>query len=101
MESPARTAVTVVALVAAVTAKRLRDRAGKIHESSRDDREAVEQAERLRMRGHLMHVIVPAATGWLLYSHLKQDMHGSEHVAVGRPRSQRSTVEVRCGIIAG
>jgi hypothetical protein len=74
VESAPRTAVTVVALCAALTAKRLRDKSAKILESQRTDSGAVEEAEKLRMKAHLMHVVVPAATGWLLYSHLKQDM---------------------------
>jgi hypothetical protein len=74
VESQARTAVTVVALGAAITAKRLRDKGAKLFESQPADSGAVQQAEQLRKRAHMMHVIVPAATGWLLYSHLKQDM---------------------------
>jgi hypothetical protein len=74
VESSARTAVTVVALGAAIAAKRLRDKSAKLFESQQSDPGAVQQAERLRKRAHAMHVVVPAATGWLMYSHLKQDM---------------------------
>ena len=72
VEDPARTAVTVTALVAAVGAKRLRAKGTKLYK--KHGRGAVDKAERLRKQSHLLHSVVPAATGWLLYSHLKQDM---------------------------
>jgi hypothetical protein len=74
VESKARTTVTIVALTAAIGAKRLRDKATKIYEQHGKDDRAVQQAEQLRRRSHVLHVVVPAATGWLLFSHLKQDM---------------------------
>ncbi|MDR7299895.1 hypothetical protein [Haloactinomyces albus] len=74
VENKARTAVTVVALSAAITAKRLRAEGSKLHDQHSGEGVAMEQAEKLRKMAHTMHVIVPAATGYLLYSHLKQDM---------------------------
>ncbi len=71
-ENPARTATTIVALLAAVGAKWLRAEGTKLYMNQGSA--AVDQAERLRKQAHALHAVVPAATGWLLYSHLKQDM---------------------------
>lgn len=72
VEDPARTAVLITALTAAIWAKRTRAKGTKLYK--KHGRGAVERAERLRRRSHALHTVVPAATGWLLYSHLKQDM---------------------------
>lgn len=74
VDDPVRTAVTITALAAALGAKSMRARGTKLY--NKRGREAVEKAERLRRKSHALHAIVPAATGWLLYSHLKDDMRG-------------------------
>ena len=74
VEDPIRTGVTVVALGAAVTAKRLRAKGSRLYQQHAGEAAAEQHAEKLRRTAHVMHVIVPAATGYLLYSHLKQDM---------------------------
>jgi hypothetical protein len=73
-ESKARTAVPIVALTAAIGAKKLRDKGTKISERRGNEDGALQEVEQLRRRAHVLHAVVPAATGWLLFSHLKQDM---------------------------
>ncbi|MGY1711934.1 hypothetical protein ACI8AC_20750 [Geodermatophilus sp. SYSU D00758] len=82
-EDTGRAVVTGVALAAAVAARSVRRRGDKIYEEHAPEgggttrplsRAEKERAERLDRIGHALHVIVPAATGWLMFSHLKQDM---------------------------
>lgn len=73
VESPVRVVALITALGAAIGAKRLRTRSGNLLELGRGNPNAVAEAEKLRSKAHALHVLAPAAIGWLLYSHIKED----------------------------
>lgn len=73
VESVPRAVALSAALAAAITAKRLRDKEGKIYEQPAPTHEDIARAGQLRARAHTYHALVPVALGWLLFSHLKED----------------------------
>jgi hypothetical protein len=96
-ESPLRACLTATALGAAVAARKAREKGdrmlqqggqgsggagpagqgsagGSAGTSVQPSPQSLQEAQRLDRIGHALHVVVPAATGWLIYSHLKQDM---------------------------
>ena len=75
VESKSRVAALVVALVAAIASRKLREQGTEIYENERrrGNTGESEEAERLRTQSNLLHAVVPAAVGWLLYSHTKED----------------------------
>ena len=79
-ESPLRACLTGTALGAAVTARRLRTKGIKKLEPTTVTPGVVALAQepaevqRLVKSGRVLQAVVPAATGALMYSHLKQDM---------------------------
>ncbi|TFV63991.1 hypothetical protein E4P41_03245 [Geodermatophilus sp. DF01-2] len=99
-ESPLRAFLTATALGAAVAARTVREKGdrmlqqggqtsgtagqvtagGQAGTSTQVSPQTLEQAQRMDRIGHALHVAVPAATGWLMYSHLKQDMRETSGV---------------------
>jgi len=77
VEDKARSLVTAGALAAAVGAKQLRAKEGELHESG-PDQGGGDKAESLRTQARVLHALVPSLTGWLMYSHLKQDMRETQ-----------------------
>lgn len=74
VESGARTVALVTALGAAIAAGKLRDKEGKIYEQQRvPDAAALAKADKLRKSSDMLHAVVPAALGWLMFSHIKED----------------------------
>jgi hypothetical protein len=54
-------------------AKRLRDKEGELY-SKRSSSEDLTEAASLHKRAALLHAVVPAALGWLMFSHIKQEV---------------------------
>lgn len=74
-DSPVRAALTGAALFASLVARDVRHRGDKLlQQRGRYSSEARDKARNMERMGHLLHAFVPAATGALLFSHLKQDM---------------------------
>ena len=99
-ESPLRAWLTGTALGAAVAAKRLRSKGLREIEQANagagsgtatgtvattTTTEPPEVARRART-GRVLHAVVPAATGWLMYSHLKEDMQQASTTVKSRFR---------------
>ncbi|MCZ2803538.1 hypothetical protein O2W18_00290 [Modestobacter sp. VKM Ac-2983] len=97
-EDAMRATLTGVALGASVAAMKARTKGNKIYAKRAATVTAVggpagtatgtvvtltpeerERAERLERIGHAWHVVVPAAVGALMFSHLKQDMRETSH----------------------
>ncbi|MCZ2825748.1 MULTISPECIES: hypothetical protein [unclassified Modestobacter] len=97
-ENAMRATLTGVALGAAVAAMKARNKGNEIYAKRASTVTAVgtpagtatgtvvtlapeekERAERLERIGHAWHVVVPAAVGALMFSHLKQDMRETSH----------------------
>ena len=74
VESGARAVALAAALAAAIAGGKMRDKEGEIYQQRVPDAAALAKAEKLRKSANTLHAIVPAALGWLMFSHIKEEV---------------------------